>query len=493
MARVYDGLMRDEIEAAAAALADEDADLVADVDAAPDGPKTAAFFDFDRTVISDFSFTTYAAELIRRHVLGPVELAEMGAHILAYQSGREPFEEFFTAAVSHFGGHTDEELSSLGERLWRKRLAAKVYPETRALIEAHRRKGHLVVLLTSATTYQCEAAAADLGFEHVLCNHVLAEDGVVTGVPREPIMYGTGKFEAAERFAALHDADLARSFFYSDGAEDIPFLEEVGNPRPTNPDRKLAAHAKARGWPVRSFSSRGRPRPADLVRSGMVVGSFAGALAGGLADLVLNGNRRDAVSLSTALLGDLGTAAAGVKVRTVGEEHLWSHRPAVFIFNHQSNYDAVVICKLLRRDMTAVGKKELRSNPLIGPAFTFAGVVFIDRADRKAAIAALQPVVDTLRSGTSVVVAPEGTRQVTPRPGRFKKGAFVIAMQAGVPVVPIVLANTLDVLPKGSAVVHPATVDVAVLPPVPTDDWTHADLDARIEEVHAAYCRVLGY
>lgn len=487
--------MRDanEVDAAAVALAGEDSDLVADVEAAPDGPKTAAFFDFDRTVISDYSFTTFALELIRRGVIGPVEMAEMAGHIVAHQSGRESFDDFYSASVRHFGSHTDEEMSGLGERLWRKRLAAKVYPEVRALIEAHRGKGHVLVLLTSATQYQCEAAAEALGFDHVLCNHVEVRDGVVTGVARAPVMFGVGKFEAAERFAAEHDVDLTRSFFYSDGAEDIPFLEEVGNPRPTNPDRNLAAHARAAGWPVRSFRSRGLPQPADLVRSALVVGGFAGALAGGLADLVLNRNRREAVNLATALLGDVGTAAAGVTLRTRGEEHLWSHRPAVFIFNHQSNYDSVVICKLLRRDLTAVGKKELRANPLIGPAFAFAGVVFIDRADRDKAIAALAPVVDTLRDGISVVIAPEGTRQVTPRPGKFKKGAFVIAMQAGVPIVPIVLRNTLDVLPRGSAVVHPATVDVAVLPPVPTDGWTHDDLDDRIAEIHATYCRVLGY
>ncbi|MBX7160911.1 MAG: HAD-IB family hydrolase [Acidimicrobiia bacterium] len=485
--------MRDEIEAAAAALANEDADLVADVDAAPDGPKTAAFFDFDRTVISDYSFTTYAVELIRRRLIGPVEVAEMGAHIAAQQTGRESFDDFYAASVGHFAGHTDDEMTALGEQLWRKRLAAKVYPEVRALIDAHRRKGHLVVLLTSATSYQCEAAAADLGIDHVLCNHVVVEDGVVTGVPQEPIMYGVGKFEVAEAFAAGNDIDLTRSFFYTDGAEEIAFLEEVGNPRPTNPDRKLAAHAKRRGWPVRRFTSRGLPRPQDLARSGLVAGSLAGALVGGLVDLAINRDRRDAVSFSAALLGDLGTAAAGVKVRVVGEEHLWSHRPAVFIFNHQSNYDSVVICKLLRRDLTAVGKKELRSNPLIGPAFAFAGVVFIDRGDRAKAIAALEPVVDTLRNGTSVVIAPEGTRQVTPRPGPFKKGAFVMAMRAGVPIVPIVLANTLDVLPRGSAVVRPATVDVAVLPPIPTDGWTHDGLDDRIAEIHATYCKVLGY
>jgi len=483
----------DDAAEAAAAFTSHHGQLVADVEAADDGPKTGAFFDFDRTVIADYSFTAFALELIRRRVVGPVEMASMAAHVVAHETGRESFDDFYAASVVHFRGHTEEELEELGRRLWRERLAAKVYPEIRALVDAHRRKGHTLVLLTSATDYQCRAAAEDLGFEHVLCNHVAVEDGVSTGQPEPPIMYGDGKFETAERFSTDHGIDLSRSFFYSDGDEDIPFLEEVGNPRPTNPDRRLAAHARARGWTVRAFKSRGLPAPTEVLRSGLVVGSFAGALAGGVASLALNRKRRDAVNLSAALLGDFGAAAAGIEVRVEGEERLWSHRPAVFIFNHQSNIDSVVLCKILRRDLTGVAKKELRANPLVGPAFSFAGIVFIDRTDHDKAIQQLGPAVEALRNGTSLIVAPEGTRQVSPRPGRFKKGAFVMAMQAGVPIVPIVLRNTIDVLPKGTMVVRPGVVDVAVLEPVDTSGWTHDTLDSEIASLHAEYCRVLGF
>ena len=119
-----------------------------------------------------------------------------------------------------------------------------------------------------------------------------------------------------------------------------------------------------------------------------------------------------------------------------------------------------------------MAKKEARGNPLFGPVFALAGVVFIDRLDRQKAIQALRPAIATLQEGTSFVIAPEGTRSPTLRPGPFKKGAFHLAMGARVPIVPIVFKNALDALPKHGLVIRPATVEVVVHPPILTDDWT---------------------
>ena len=100
--------------------------------------------------------------------------------------------------------------------------------------------------------------------------------------------------------------------------------------------------------------------------------------------------------------------------------------------------------------------------------------------------------VAALRAGRSIAIAPEGTRSRTPRLGRFKKGAFHLALQARVPIVPIVFRNALDVLPRGAFLLRPATVEVVVLPPVDTRRWKRETLDARIEEVHASFREVLG-
>jgi putative phosphoserine phosphatase/1-acylglycerol-3-phosphate O-acyltransferase len=142
---------------------------------------------------------------------------------------------------------------------------------------------------------------------------------------------------------------------------------------------------------------------------------------------------------------------------------------------------------LLRRDIVGVAKQEIRRNLIFGPAFALAGVVFIDRFHHDRAVAALAPAVDALRQGISIVLAPEGTRSATPRPGRFKKGAFHLAMAAGVPIVPIVFRNSLDALPKHGVIVRPTTVEVVVHPPIPTTDWTPAGLDDEIAAIHRLY------
>ena len=123
----------------------------------------------------------------------------------------------------------------------------------------------------------------------------------------------------------------------------------------------------------------------------------------------------------------------------------------------------------------------------VGPAFALAGTVFIDRSDRTKAIEALAPAVEALHQGLSIAIAPEGTRSATGRLSRFRKGAFHLAMQARVPLVPIVFRNTLDVLPKHGLVVRAGTVEVIVHPPIPTADWTPRQLDARIGEVERLY------
>jgi putative phosphoserine phosphatase/1-acylglycerol-3-phosphate O-acyltransferase len=207
---------------------------------------------------------------------------------------------------------------------------------------------------------------------------------------------------------------------------------------------------------------------------------------------LLDGDLRQAVNLAATTWGELGTALAGIHVTVDGEEHLWSQRPAVLIFNHQSAIDPLLICKLLRRDFVGISKQEVRDYPILGQAFELAGTIFIDRFNRAEAIKALEPAVDALHRGLSIAIAPEGTRSLGPRLGRFKKGAFRIAMAANVPVVPIVIHNALDALPKHAMIVRPATVAVTVLPPVPTTGWTHDNLDEHIAAIHADCRRVLG-
>jgi putative phosphoserine phosphatase/1-acylglycerol-3-phosphate O-acyltransferase len=165
----------------------------------------------------------------------------------------------------------------------------------------------------------------------------------------------------------------------------------------------------------------------------------------------------------------------------------------VFVFNHQSNVDMVIIARLLRRDISGVGKKEIRNIPLIGRLLELSGVVLIDRQDTAKAIEIMTGLVDTMRiEGKSVCMSPEGTRSITPKLAPFKKGAFHLAMQAGVPIVPIVIQNSSDIMPKGDMIYRPATIKVDVLPPVETDDWSADTIDEHVATVRDMFLGTLG-
>jgi 1-acyl-sn-glycerol-3-phosphate acyltransferase len=235
---------------------------------------------------------------------------------------------------------------------------------------------------------------------------------------------------------------------------------------------------------------RRRPTPLDAVRTLVAILAIAPGLVAGIAVLATRRDRRRALNRAIGVWGDLGTRAAGIELDVADAEHL-RLRPAVFLINHQSGVDPILLCALLRRDFVGVAKREIRRNPVLGPAFAFVGSVFVDRADREQAVRALAPAVETLRSGIAVAMAPEGTRSPERAVGHFKKGAFRIAMAAGVPIVPIVICNAADVLPRGGWIMTAARVRVRVLPPIDVRDWKLDALDRHVGEVEAAYEREL--
>jgi len=465
--------------------------LTREIHRGPAGPKVGAFFDLDQTLLAGFSATAFFRERLLSGRMGPRELGESLLGALSFALGRTGFSGFVAAATAAYRGLAESVLEEIGEEVFEKHLVTSIYPESRAMVRAHQEMGHTVAIVSSATRYQAEPLARELGIGHVLCTELEVESGVFTGKVVHPTCYGEGKAHAAIGLARSNDVDLQQSYFYTDSHEDLPLLNVVGRPRPLNPDGRLAQIAKERQWPVRRFHSRGTPSMGDLVRTGLFLGSVVPSVWAGIVAGLVNRSQREAINMLGSVWGDLATSLAGVDLRVEGEQHLWSQRPAVFIFNHQSGLDAVLMVKLLRRDVTGVGKKELQRNPIFGPLFTAAGTVFIDRGDREKAIEALKPAVQALSEGRSLMIAPEGTRSSTPRLGPFKKGAFHIAMQAGVPIVPVVFRNVLDALPKHGLVVRPATVEAVVLPPVDTSGWKRESLNTEIEAIRRDFLEVL--
>jgi putative phosphoserine phosphatase/1-acylglycerol-3-phosphate O-acyltransferase len=206
---------------------------------------------------------------------------------------------------------------------------------------------------------------------------------------------------------------------------------------------------------------------------------------------MLNRNRRDAVNFTMSVCPEVTLGLAGIHLNVTGEDHAWEQRPAVFIFNHQSLLDGFIMAKVLREDFTGVAKKELASQPGFGHFARFAHMAFIDRGDAAQAKLALKPVVERLREGYSIAIAPEGTRTPTPAVAPFKKGPFHIAMQGAVPIVPVVIRNAGEHLWRGSKVMRPGVIDVHVLEPISVADWTVDKLNTRVAEVRQLFVRTL--
>ncbi len=452
----------------------------------------AALFDMDRTLIEGFSAQDVLVERLQRREVTLPQLATGIGAALQYGAGRIAFVEFVNRTAALLAGRSDAENRAFGAELFEKRVARRIYPEARRLIEAHRAAGHTLAVVSSATPYQVEPVAAALGITHVLCTQLQVNDGICTGRVLEPACFGPGKADAARDLAERMACDLKQSYFYSDGAEDLPLLEIVGHPRPLNPDGTLTTIARQRRWPITRFNSRGVPTALQLLRTGLAYSTALPALAFGIADLALNGSVRDARNLTASVWGDLAAAAIDLKLEIVGEENLWSHRPAVFVFNHQSALDAVVLAKLLRRDFSGVAKQELRDQPFVGQLAQLAGAIFVDRGDTAGAIDALDAAVDALRAGTSIVIAPEGTRSATHQLGPFKKGAFHLARQAGVPIVPIVLKHTTDALPKGAWIARPGTVEVIVHSPIDTAGWHESSMNTYVAQIRQIFIDALA-
>jgi 1-acyl-sn-glycerol-3-phosphate acyltransferase len=167
--------------------------------------------------------------------------------------------------------------------------------------------------------------------------------------------------------------------------------------------------------------------------------------------------------------------AAGVKVRVHGLNSTDDGEPRIFASNHVSWFDVPALAKVLPR-YKFVAKAELFKVPIFGRAMRAAGMVEIQRENRKAAFGAYEVAAERIRQGNSVVVFPEGTRGHAYPLRPFKKGPFVLAIAAGVPIVPIIVHGTIEIMRKGSFRVHPGTIDIHLLEPVST---TTVDYDHR--------------
>jgi 1-acyl-sn-glycerol-3-phosphate acyltransferase len=234
---------------------------------------------------------------------------------------------------------------------------------------------------------------------------------------------------------------------------------------------------------IERAASYGRALVAAPVFVGLTLASSAGALA-----LSTFGWRRgiDAIIRAWARTA---LKMHGVRLDVGGLENL-PDEPAVYVFNHQSHVDILSIHAALERSLRFGAKIELFRIPLFGRAMRAAGVLPIPRGDRASAVHVYHDAEARFAEGYSFALAPEGTRQDEPRIGAFKKGPFHFALDARVPIVPLVLDGTADVLPKHALAINGGrwhrTVKLRVLPPVRTAGREGVTTDGLRDEVRAA-------
>lgn len=467
-------------------------DLYSAIAAAPQGPTTLAAFDLDGTLITGYTASAVYRDRLRRFDISVAELLRTTGAAFDTQFRGADVGRLMEIAVTGLAGRREDELREWSQRLFRQEIGAMIYPDVRRLLDAHRRAGHRIVMATSATVYQAQDVADDLGIDEILCSRPEVVDGMLTGKLTGPALWGAEKAKAVREFAEQAGTPLSEAFAYSNGAEDVPMLDSVGRPVALNPDRKLAGIARAEGWLSVNLPKPERgATPVATARTGMAMSALMATTALGATAGVLARNRRVAANLVGTFGPDLALRICGIDAHVTGEDNAWSARPAVFMFNHQSSLDLLLVGKVVRRDATGVAKKEASHDPRFAAIGTLLDVAYVDRADTKQARAALQPAVDKLKHGTSIAIAPEGTRSPTPRLGRFKKGGFHLAMQAGVPIVPIVIHNAGELMWRNSFVAHPGEVYVDVLEPISTKGWKVKDIDKHIAEVRERFEAVL--
>lgn len=449
----------------------------------PGGPRIAAIFDFDGTIVDGV-----AALRFGRSARSDKATAALLPGLAGWKN--DIHRELIGSLITEiWQGRPVAELEAAEDRLCHHHLARNLRHEAWALIREHQRAGHTVVLATAATRFQTRLIARELGIEHVLCTEPVVSGGVLTGEIAGDIVWGRHKADLVEKFAIAHDIDLGNSFGYSNGGADRPLLELVGHPVAVNPDRELAVAAAAGGWSTVRLERRGR----NLYHLGRtLLGLLAVIGAAGAAILCSAG--RDRRTLRSRIQRWVPAAAlrcAGLRIRVTGAETVRATRPAVFIFNHQSKIDTLIVPYIVGDSFTPVVTRKAQKYPVFGPLLRLVGSLFIDRSTPGGAQQALNSLVGELRAGNSVAIAPEGRVSSTPRLQTFKKGAFHLAVQAGVPIVPIVIHNAGRVLWRSALVVRPGTVDITVLDPIDTSSWTPETLNDEVAAVYRRYLDTL--
>ncbi len=208
--------------------------------------------------------------------------------------------------------------------------------------------------------------------------------------------------------------------------------------------------------------------------------AFFGGLAALFSGLEKSGTAARYIAVFWARINAIYTP---MRVHIRGQHHIAPKQSYVIVSNHQSQYDILLMYGWLGTDFRWVMKKELRRVPVLGLACEKLGHIYVDRSDSAAAVASLNAARKKLVNGTSVVFFPEGTRSRDGELGLFKKGAFRMALDLGLPILPVTIRGTRAILRPDTLDIFPGSAGMIIHPPVAVKDYSREDLPELIENI----------
>jgi 1-acyl-sn-glycerol-3-phosphate acyltransferase len=180
-----------------------------------------------------------------------------------------------------------------------------------------------------------------------------------------------------------------------------------------------------------------------------------------------------------------GLAMNGSSIHVCGIENVPKTGGVLFVANHQSNFDIPILVGHVPRDKGFIAKLELLKVPSFRRWMKYIGCIFIDRKDPRQSLTAINEAAERLKVGHSIVIFPEGTRSADGTVGPFKAGGLKLAMKARVPIVPVTISGSKNIMPKGSSLIKSARVEVIVSPPLILDELKGMDSNQISEKVRS--------
>ena len=194
-------------------------------------------------------------------------------------------------------------------------------------------------------------------------------------------------------------------------------------------------------------------------------------------------NRQFPLMVARTIFAPVLMKIAGINISVSGKENVPNDRPVIFVSNHFSHLDIGCLCYSLPKNLHFIGKKELIWTPVVGWYMWVAGHIFVDRSNRNKAVKSIAKAAKKINDGKSVVLFAEGTRSKTGKVESFKKGAFHLALQSDIDIVPVSIKGTYEVWKSGTSTITPGKVNVSIGKPIHSSKFNKNNINDFVKVV----------